>query len=662
MKNIKKLLSLVLVCALLGTLAPLSVSAQSNSMYREVDIIFKEDYQPTVPGTLEVSDNFWARQEEQWVLREEAETRTVENTGVSLWCDVNGDCEVNIDDAKELQKAVAQMISIPEEKLAETAEINMDGIISVSDVTTLQRMLADFDLKQVTAGDVDRNGKLDENDIISFFKYFNFEEIKRDLSDATNIEAKNYIIANYTEEMDLDLAHADFDGNGEVGVDDVYALINQFDIYYNALLDVTQDGFHDGRDLNCIKEYLVGAMGIGSPMRTPKSVLLADANEDGIVNIEDVHFFQKMFAGVGGFESPNTSWISKEMIEKDKEVQTSPYFMGAIKSLDNLTKDFYIAPNGLVDRPYFYQSTPGFRAIDKFGAMFSQGSGTSLLNGYDTGKNNSKQNNIVVPVHLFGREFGDSKPGSNNYSRVSLLHDNISGSYNNVFFFCKNIDCIKGEGFCLGKNFFAPNAGCYDPAISPNTTVQRELVCSLRTCTFEHVVLPKDYTYLDTFQESTNLKSLTDIFAPGVVRIRKNCFKDSKLTKMIIPARIQDIDSQAFYVEKIEKKLNSFCDNGQKAYNIVFLSKSMPYSKDYFNELSDSSYGHFNISVWPFRGKMSLSSNDKTVANANVNVFAFESSGVAQDLNWFYAESNCAPGHHNDKSNTTDYIYKPIYL
>lgn len=661
MKNIKKLLSLVLVCALLGTLAPLSVSAQSNSMYREVGIIFKEDYQPTVPGTLEVSDNFWARQEEQWVLREEAETRTVENTGVSLWCDVNSDSSVNVDDATELQKAVAQMISIPEEKLAETAEINMDGIISVSDVTTLQRMLADFDLKQVTAGDVDRNGKLDENDIISFFKYFNYEEIKNDLSDATNIEAKNYIIANYTEEMDLDLAHADFDGNGEVGVDDVYALINQFDIYYNALLDVTQDGFHDGRDLNCIKEYLVGTMGIGSPMRTPKSVLLADVNEDGIVNIEDVHFFQKMFAGVGGFESPNTSWISKEMIEKDRELQTDPDLIRRIFSKINFTDRFYIAPNGLVNRPYFYENVSGWcaDAVDRYGVIYSQ-QPVSYLLGYDINKNNSKQKNIYVPANIFGFEFGDpvAYVKGKDYSQISLEKSYTNGTPNNVFVFCKNIYSVKGPFFKTCKNLFVPNAGCFDAVDKVETLGAVEYVSSFYSSTFEHVVLPRGYTYIRSFEESKGLKSFTDVFAPDVVNIAERCFNDSSFEKIVVPARIKNIQKNAFAGLKIPKTLNAFCDNNQKSYNIVFLSKSMPYDKDYFQKLDGTDFTHY-VSLWPQRR-----GSDKywTIANANVNVFAFESSGVAQDLYWFYSESDCAIVHHKNQSETKDFIYKPVYL
>ena len=560
-----------------------------------------------------------------------------------------------------------------------SAIICCSSVVSASAVTYIERdIVVDDSFRTVRfAGDINKDGKVNENDIIDFFKYFNYEEIKNDLRSATNTSAKNYIISEYTETLDLDLENADFDGSGNVDVDDVYYFINQFDIYHNGLGDVDLDGKITYKDADFISAYLIGVPKLSDGAYNPmflkrengtinpnavKSTILADINEDGVVNIVDANYIFNLSRKTDGYTDPNVSWITNQMIEKDKELQSDPYFDEQIQGREKLTNDFYVSSDGVINRPYFYNRPASFHAIDKYGAIFSCFSGISILNGYDTSKNNSKQNNIVVPASLFGREFGDSKPGSDQYSRVSLLDGNYSGSYNNVFFFCKNVDCIKGQGFDQGKNFFAPNAGCYDPAISPNTTIQREYVSNMIASTFEHFVFPKNYTYLDSFQKSTGLKSFTDIFAPGVVRINKYCFKASQLNKIIIPARIQDISKQAFYVEKVTKKLNEFCDNNKKSYNIVFLSKSMPYDKDYFNKLDGTSSGHLCISVWPFKQSILVSENHRTTADANVNVFAFESSGVAQDLNWFYTESNRAKRHHKDTTNTIDYIYKPIYL
>ena len=560
-----------------------------------------------------------------------------------------------------------------------SAIICCSSVVSASAVTYIERdIVVDDSFRTVRfAGDINKDGKVNENDIIDFFKYFNYEEIKNDLRSATNTSAKNYILSEYTETLDLDLENADFDGSGNVDVDDVYYFINQFDIYHNGLGDVDLDGKITYKDADFISAYLIGVSKLSDGAYNPmflrkengtinpnavKSTILADINEDGIVNIVDANYIFNLSRKTDGYTDPNVSWITNQMIEKDKELQEHPKFVNVIPDKNQLTNGFYVSSDGVANRPYFYNGPGPFYSTDKYGALFTHDSKRILLNGYDTNKNNSKQNNIIVSVSWFGYEVGAHEYGSDNYPRVSLLDGNYSGSYNNVFFFCKNVDCIKGTGFRYGKNFFAPNAGCYDPAISPNTTVQRESVSYMIDSTFEHFVFPKSYTYLNTFQKSTGLKSFTDIFAPGVVRINKYCFKASQLNKIIIPARIQDISKQAFYVEKVTKKLNEFCDNNKKSYNIVFLSKSMPYDKDYYNNLDDTSSGHLCISVWPFKESILISGNHRTTADANINVFSFESSGVAQDLNWFYAESKRAKRHHKDTTNTTDYIYKPIYL
>lgn len=559
-----------------------------------------------------------------------------------------------------------------------SAIICCGSVVSASAVTYIERdIVVDDSFRTVRfAGDVNKDGKVNENDIIDFFKYFNYQEIKRDLSSATNTAAKNYIISEYTEELDLDFENADFNGSGEVDVDDVYYLINQFDIYYNGLGDVDLNGKIETVDADYISAYLLGMSKLSDGSYNPlflkketgeinpnavKSTILADVNEDGIVNIIDANYIFNIARGTDGYKDPNVSWITNRMIEKDKELQTDPDLTKRIFSKINFADSFYVSSNGIVNRPYFYENVSGWcaDAVDRYGVIYSQ-QPVSYLLGYDINKNNSKQKNIYVPAKIFGFEFGDpvAYVKGKDYSQISLEKSYTNGTPNNVFVFCKNIYSIKGAYFTTCKNLFVPNAGCFDAVDKVETLGAVEYVSAFYSSTFEHVVLPRGYTYIRSFEESKGLKSFTDVFAPDVVNIAERCFNDSSFEKIVVPARIKNIQKNAFAGLKVPKTLNAFCDNNQKSYNIVFLSKSMPYDKDYFQKLRGTDFTHY-VSLWPQRR-----GSDKywTIANANVNVFAFESSGIAQDLYWFYSESNRAIVHHKNQSETKDFIYKPVYL
>lgn len=559
-----------------------------------------------------------------------------------------------------------------------SAIICCGSVVSAGAVTYIERdIVVDDSFRTVRfAGDVNKDGKVNENDIIDFFKYFNYQEIKRDLSSATNTAAKNYIISEYTEELDLDFENADFNGSGEVDVDDVYYLINQFDIYYSGLGDVDLNGKIETVDADYISAYLLGMSKLSDGSYNPlflkketgeinpnavKSTILADVNEDGIVNIIDANYIFNIARGTDGYKDPNVSWITNRMIEKDKELQTDPDLTKRIFSKINFADSFYVSSSGIVNRPYFYENVSGWcaDAVDRYGVIYSQ-QPVSYLLGYDINKNNSKQKNIYVPAKIFGFEFGDpvAYVKGKDYSQISLEKSYTNGTPNNVFVFCKNIYSIKGAYFTTCKNLFVPNAGCFDAVDKVETLGAVEYVSAFYSSTFEHVVLPKGYTYIRSFEESKGLKSFTDVFAPDVVNIAERCFNDSSFEKIVVPARIKNIQKNAFAGLKIPKTLNAFCDNNQKSYNIVFLSKSMPYDKDYFQKLDGTDFTHY-VSLWPQRRG---SKKYWTIANANVNVFAFESSGVAQDLYWFYSESNCAIVHHKNQSETKDFIYKPVYL
>ena len=55
--------------------------------------------------------------------------------------DVNGDGNINIMDATEIQRHIAQLSTIPEDRLS-CADANKDGQVNIMDATQIQRFIA----------------------------------------------------------------------------------------------------------------------------------------------------------------------------------------------------------------------------------------------------------------------------------------------------------------------------------------------------------------------------------------------------------------------------------------------------------------------------------------------------------------------------------------
>ena len=654
-------------------------------------IEFNKNY-TSLPSTFTASTDFWYESGTRMLeLREESKTRTLENTAVTLWCDVDSSGGVDISDVTMIQKVLANNDVELTAPLSETAEIDMDGGLSIDDATTLQRMLASCQMQQFMPGDLDRDGKMDYTDIISLYKYLNNQELLLDMKAITNARAKNYLMDKYLEDIKCDITRADFDCNGVVNCDDVYTFINQFNIHDIPCGDVNQDNIIDGVDLNIIKEYIVGAVKEGSPMLTPKAMWLADYDENRKVDIEDVHFFQKMYAGINGFESPNTSWITEEYIKKDKEIRSKydiyamynkfgktdikfddvirdrPYFFNVVHStgdttdlicrllnVDRFGNVCRLDPNGnskfvgfIDNRDVRISPTyPGghkftgyaARAVDRLGVWESQrkycmGTSNVLFLFMD-----------CRPLNISDMSFGASETGA-------------AGAKKAIFMPNATDTKMNSEGLMFPTNLLANDSIEY--AVFPkNVKGLAGMACNIKP--YEGTVDdPNNSYYYDDDAKGINVKHFSDIFAPEVVKIsaKQNW---PKLKNLVLPARIKGAGQGAFQcLNSFSLEKSSFTGNKEKEYEIVFLSQEHV-------KLNDDKYVWGDIppvEVWPIIDVYD-ENWDETYrvrgASANVNVFCFESSGVGKFFNYYFKSG---PGNRLVTYPCSDkYGYVPIYL
>ena len=115
-----------------------------------------------------------------------------------LMGDVDGDGSVTITDVTTLQRYIADIITLSGKQLS-AADVDLDGNVDISDVTALQRYVADIaPLKRtrVLIGDVDQDGKITIKDVTLAQKY---------VSAMTSLRTSQIIAADVDQDGSVDI-------------------------------------------------------------------------------------------------------------------------------------------------------------------------------------------------------------------------------------------------------------------------------------------------------------------------------------------------------------------------------------------------------------------------------------------------------------------------
>ena len=573
--------------------------------------------------------------------------------------DVNGDGKVSIDDATLVQKYIADLEAFTDKQKA-AADTNRDEKITVDDATTIQKFIAELidtfsnvEKKLIVqpknnatklSGDLNSDGKVDEDDIICLYKYMNNEELKADIAQIGNKTAKEYISSKYVENINCDIENADFNGDGVVTSDDVYYFINQFNTYDDLLGDINMDGKITVEDANLLAYFLSGyettpsgkmlplAMyrnGVVNPTAV-KETRLADVNEDGAADIADASYIYNLARGEAGYTDPNTSWITQDLIAKDKEIRRA--FPTAVASV-GIEGEYDNQKNA--NHPYFngywyaYGSVKSPAATDKYGwtyGLFYKS--TKSLPLADVIGYSGTAKTRLLPAHFFTHYFKDASG-----SCISLSDDDdqeynyVSGSMTTAFIFADATAIQTSfERNDYLKNLFIPNAS------EPDNDAYNASNC-IQLSNLSNVVLPREYNSVYDFSCS-NLKSLSDIYAPNLEVIKNYCFQGAKLSSIVIPSNIKEIGVHAFCDNNLQQASGI---NGSTEYDVVIFPKAI---KCYSN--SDFAA----IDVWPKEDRYDYYST----ANGNVNVFTYSSAKMTPLVNFY-------KNHYYYEANSGDYEY-----
>lgn len=174
--------------------------------------------------------------------------------------DLNGDGTVNNQD-----RALQQYYIVKQGKKAELkqrSDVNNDGVIDEADAIEMRNYLQKYCGLTASSyyrmGDLNRDGKLNNNDLTLLYNHLNaghnFTTIQKQL--------------------------ADFDNNGIVDSND----LNLMNTLLNYKLgDVNRDGKVDQTDKDLVMKHIVGTKNLASTV-----LWYADYNGDGVINIQDV--------------------------------------------------------------------------------------------------------------------------------------------------------------------------------------------------------------------------------------------------------------------------------------------------------------------------------------------------------------------------------------
>ena len=227
--------------------------------------------------------------------------------------DVNQDGIVSITDASQVQNYVDGWVTFTETQ-KKAAEVSGDGEITKLDAELIQLVdgneipafpVEDPNVKYYTLGDVNRNGRIDANDV---------SDVQNYVTNRESIENGDMISPfKYNE---IGKKTADVDGDGKVTLLDADLIqlllakgipafpAEDSSVKYYTLGDVNRDGIINSKDVQIIQEYVNNKESIeNGDMESPFGEYYpeirkkaADIDGDGDIDQNDVNELQKMIA------------------------------------------------------------------------------------------------------------------------------------------------------------------------------------------------------------------------------------------------------------------------------------------------------------------------------------------------------------------------------